>query len=53
MVVEKKGQKSIIKQIKKKFKKKERLKCWFIPENEKEIIRQRSLDRYYKMKNKE
>ena len=30
--------------------KKERLKYWFMPENEKEVIRQRSLKRYYKMK---
>ena len=33
-------------------KKKERLKYWFMPESDKEIIRQRSLERYYRMKNK-
>ena len=32
-------------------KKKERLKYWFMPESDKEIIRQRSLERYYRMKN--
>ena len=32
--------------------KKVRLKYWFMPENENEIVRQRSLERYYKMKNK-
>ena len=51
MVVEKKGQKSFVKKTKKKLKK--RLKYWFMPESDKEIVRQRSLERYYKMKNKE
>ena len=37
---------------KKEILKKERLKYWFMPENEKEIIRQRSLERYYKMKSR-
>ena len=36
----------------KKLKKKERLKYWFMPESGKEIVRQRSLERYYGMKNK-
>ena len=35
---------------KEQIKKKERLKYWFMPENEKEIVRKRSLYRYYKMK---
>ena len=35
---------------KEEIKKKERLKYWFIPEDGKEVIRQRSLRRYYKMK---
>ena len=38
---------------KEEIKKKERLKHWFMPENEKEIVRQRSLDRYYKVKYKD
>ena len=37
---------------KEEIKKKERLKYWFMPENEKETATQRSLERYYKMKNK-
>ena len=37
---------------KEEIKKKERLKYWFMPESDKEIVRQRSLDRYYKMKSK-
>ena len=35
---------------KKEIKKKERLKYWFMPESDKEIVRQRSLDRYYRTK---
>ena len=31
---------------KEEIKKKERLKYWFMPENEKEIARQRSLEKY-------
>ena len=38
---------------KEEIEKKERLKYWFMTENENEIVRQRSLERYYKMKNKE
>ena len=34
------------------IKKKERLKYWFMHESDKDVIRQRSLDRYYKMKSK-
>ena len=34
------------------IKKKERQKYRFIPEDEKNVIRQRSLKRYYKMKSK-
>ena len=37
---------------KEEIKKKERLKYWFMPEDEKDIIKQRSLERYYKMKSK-
>ena len=37
---------------KEELKKKERLKYWFMPENEKEIVRQRSLEKYCRMKNK-
>ena len=37
---------------KEEVKKKERLKYWFMPENEKEIVRQRSLERY-RIKNKQ
>ena len=37
---------------KEEIKKKERLKYWFMPESDKEIVRQRSLERYYRMKNK-
>ena len=33
------------------YKKKERLKYWFMPESDKKIVRQRSLKRYYRMKN--
>ena len=33
--------------------KKERLEYWFMPESDKEIVRQRSLERYYRMKNKQ
>ena len=36
---------------KEEIKKKERLKYWFMPESDKEIVRQRSLERYYRMKN--
>ena len=32
--------------------KKEGLKYWFMPESDKEIVRKRSLERYYKNKNK-
>ena len=41
----KKEQRSIIKKTKKELKKKERLKYWFMPESDKEIVRQRSLKR--------
>ena len=37
---------------KEEIKKKERLKYWFMPESDKEIMRQRSLERNYRMKNK-
>ena len=37
---------------KEEIKKKERLKCWFVPESDKEIVRQRRLERYHRMKNK-
>ena len=37
---------------KEEIKKKERLKYWFMPESDKEVVRQRSLGRYYKMKSK-
>ena len=37
---------------KEKIKKKERLKYLFLPESDKEIVRQRSLKRFYKNKNK-
>ena len=37
---------------KEEIKKKERLKHWFVPVYDKEIVRQRSLERYYRMKNK-
>ena len=47
--VVKKEQKNIIRQTKKRLKK-ERLKYWLMPEDEKEAIRQRSLKEYYKMK---
>ena len=39
-------------QNKEEIKKKERLKYWFMPEDEKEVIRKRSLKRYYKMKSR-
>ena len=52
ILVVKKEQNNTIRQIKKKLKKKEILKYWFMPENEKEIIRQRSLERYFKMKSR-
>ena len=32
--------------------KKEKLKYWFMPESDKETVRQRSLKRYYKLKKK-
>ena len=52
-----KGGKEIAKKYyqasKEEIKKKERLKYWFIPESDKEIVRQRSLERYYKMKKKQ
>ena len=51
-MVVKKDQKSIIKKNKEEIKKKERLKYWFMPESDKEIVRKRSLERYYKNKNK-
>ena len=35
---------------KEEIKKKERLKYWFMPESDKETVRQRSLDRYYRIK---
>ena len=35
---------------KEEINKKERLKYWFMPENEKEIVRQRNLERYYENK---
>ena len=37
---------------KEEIKKKERLKYWFMRESDKEIVRQRSLERYYRRKNK-
>ena len=37
---------------KEEIKKKERLKYWFMPESDKEIVRRRSLERYYRMKKK-
>ena len=37
---------------KEEIKKKERLKYCFMPESDKETVRQRSLERYYRMKNK-
>ena len=37
---------------KEEIKKKERLKYGFVPENEKDVIRERSLRRYYKNKSK-
>ena len=48
--VVKKELRSIIKKNKKEIKKKERLKYWFMPECDKEIVRKRSLGRYYKIK---
>ena len=44
--------KSYYQENKTKIKKKERLKYWFMPEDEKDLIRQRSLKRYYKIKSK-
>ena len=42
------GRKERAKQLnKEEIKKKERLKYWFMPESDKETVRQRSLDRYY------
>ena len=35
---------------KEEIKKRERLKYWFMPESDKEIVRQRSLERYYRRK---
>ena len=35
---------------KEEIKKKERLKYWFMPESDKEIVRQRALERYCRMK---
>ena len=52
--VVKKGKEEEIKKNKGKkeeIKKKERLKYWFMPEDEKDKIRQ-SLDRYYRMKSR-
>ena len=37
---------------KEEIKKKERLKYWFMPKDEKEVVRRRSLERYYKNKSK-
>ena len=37
---------------KEEIKKKEGLKYWFMSKSDKEIVRQRSLERYYRMKNK-
>ena len=36
---------------KEEIKTRERLKYWFMPESDKEIARQRSLERYYRRKN--
>ena len=36
---------------KEEIKKKERLKYWLMPESDKEIVWQRSLERCYRMKN--
>ena len=47
MVVVKKERESIMKKNKKKLK----LKYWFMREKDNEIIRERALKRYYKMKN--
>ena len=33
-----------------KIKKKKRLKYWFMPESDKEILRQRNLEKYYRIK---
>ena len=52
-VVVKNEQKGIIKKTKKKLKKKERLKYWFMSESDKEIARQRSLERYCRMKSRQ
>ena len=49
--VVKKGQKNIIKK-KMMIKKRERQKYKFMPEDEKKVIRQRSLNRYYKIKSR-
>ena len=38
---------------KEEIKKKERLKYWFMHQSDKEIVRQRSLDRYCRMKFKD
>ena len=48
----KKEKKKCYQENKEEIKKKERLKYWLMPEDEKEVIRQRSLKRYYKMKSK-
>ena len=39
-------------QVNKEEIKKKRIKYWFMPESDKDIIRQRSLERYCKNKNK-
>ena len=49
----KKGLKNITKQIIEKINEKERLKYQYMPETEKEEIRERSRDRYYRMKSKQ
>ena len=41
--------KSIIRKAKEKLRKK---KYWFMPESDKEVVKQRSLERYYRIKNK-
>ena len=50
--VVKKEKKKYYQENKEEIKKKERLKYWFMPESDKEIARQGSLEKYYRMKNK-
>ena len=50
--VVKKEKKKYYQENKEEIKKKERLKYWLMSESDKEIVRQRSLERYYRMKNK-